>query len=522
VDASGLDKMNSMDDKGNDMPLMEDSPSYAILKSHGMLTTEYRKSSFEDIFSPIDFKANSSHSGNWMARFASCWCIPGVGCAMYNATHTEMFVPSGHVGLLIDNENRFLFAQPGMHNIPSMWIQVDREPEQLDKVIVHGNRTLLVVQQGTIGVAWDNGQPKLFPPGIHSWLSETLRFESFIPLDRHVIEFGPYTLLTVNEGYAAVTQNNGKQHILPGGQVHLLTHQNWRFEKFMTTKIQTDDLEEIKATSADNIILLVNSTVNWKIVDVEVAATKAAETMSTAKGDGSVDGDITKLRKDVLKQAIASLASFIGGVNYSDNFHMASKLNAAKASGQEDEEIEPAGNPEPKSGNPIYDHKRMAGAMEHANSVTSNYGIEIMSINIISATPVDKELTRALASGSVAAAESLRAETAARGQAKASKVAAEATATKARIEAEGEAEAEVLKAKGLAEAELIRAEASKKAADLLSQNKVAVELAKMDKSAECLNSKDKFFFGQEPAYMSNLILKDSQPVTRSALPPIVS
>ena len=73
-----------------------------------------------------------------------------------------------------------------------------------------------------------------------------------------------------------------------------------------------------------------NSTVNWKIVDVEVAATKAAETMSTAKGDGSVDGDITKLRKDVLKQAIASLASFIGGVNYSDNFHMASKLNAAK------------------------------------------------------------------------------------------------------------------------------------------------------------------------------------------------
>ena len=144
------------------------------------------------------------------------------------------------------------------------------------------------------------------------------------------------------------------------------------------------------------------------------------------------------------------------------------------------------------------------------------------SINIISATPVDKELTRALASGSVAAAESLRAETAARGQAKASKVAAEATATKARIEAEGEAEAEVLKAKGLAEAELIRAEASKKAADLLSQNKVAVELAKMDKSAECLNSKDKFFFGQEPAYMSNLILKDSQPVTRSALPPIVS
>ena len=59
------------------------------------------------------------------------------------------------------------------------------------------------------------------------------------------------------------------------------------------------------------------STVNWRITNVEVAATMAAETMARSGVDGAVSGDISKLRNDVLKQAIASLAAFIGTVNYS-------------------------------------------------------------------------------------------------------------------------------------------------------------------------------------------------------------
>ena len=37
---------------------------------------------------------------------------------------------------------------------------------------------------------------------------------------------------------------------------------------------------------------------------------------------------------------------------------------------------------------------RRWAAVEHANSVTRSYGIEIMSINIISAAPVDDALTK--------------------------------------------------------------------------------------------------------------------------------
>ena len=51
-------------------------------------------------------------------------------------------------------------------------------------------------------------------------------------------------------------------------------------KKFLSMKIQTDELEKIEATSADNINMSVTSTVNWRIVDPEVAAVMAAETMA--------------------------------------------------------------------------------------------------------------------------------------------------------------------------------------------------------------------------------------------------
>merc|ERR1719399_368170 len=231
----------------------------------------------------------------------------------------------------MDQQNRYLFAQPGMHNINSMFIRVTSEPRPLRGHIKHGNRTIVVVDQGSIGYASDNGQPVLLPPGIHVWTSESMDFVKQHHLNDHIIELGPYTLVTVNEGYSAVTQNNGKQVILAGGHTHFLTHKNWKFEKFITLKIQTDDLEKIKATSADNINMMVDSTVNWRIVDVEVAATMAAETMAMS-GKGSISADITKLRRDVLKQALASLAAFIGSVYYSESFHMSAAAAGHMAS----------------------------------------------------------------------------------------------------------------------------------------------------------------------------------------------
>ena len=94
---------------------------------------------------------------------------------------------------------------------------------------------------------------------MHYWSSDTIVFQKHIDLSDPVINLGPFTLVTVDEGYAAVTQNNGQQCILTGGAVYLLTHRNWKFEKFISEKIQTDDIAPTLMQTADNVLLQVRA-----------------------------------------------------------------------------------------------------------------------------------------------------------------------------------------------------------------------------------------------------------------------
>merc|ERR1711977_471994 len=133
----------------------------------------------------------------------------------------------------------------------------------------------------------------------------------------------------------------------------------------------------------------------------------------------------------------------------------------------------------------IFDGHRMASAVEAANLITQTYGVTILSINIISAIPADRELQQALARGAVASADAERAETVARGEAKAVRIRAEADA----------------------EAEKIRAEGARSAADMLAESQVAVDLAKISKVGEALQGKgtNTLFFGAESNDLGGLL-----------------
>merc|ERR1712159_711070 len=340
--------------------------------------------------------------------------------------------------------------------------------------------------QGHIGYAEDMGQPVLLPPGLHEWRSSTLQFKKHVDLNNSMIHLGPYTVITVDEGYCAVTQNNGRQMVLPGGATHLLNHRNWKFEKFMTQKIQTNDLQPIEATSADNVMMHTDATVVWRITQVDDAAKWSAETMNRDGSDTSCSSqsDIKKLRNDVLKQATASLAAFIGEIRYSDSFH----ISAAGPSAATGQVVGTPRSPPTEvscSMSAIFDGSRMASAVEAANAITSTYGVTILSINIISAVPADHDLQQALAKGAVASADAERAETVAHGEAKAVRIRAEADA----------------------EADRIRAEGARSAAELLSTNQVAVELAKISKVGEALQGKgtNTLFFGADNGNLGGLL-----------------
>merc|ERR1719261_1129000 len=234
----------------------------------------------------------------------------------------------------------------------------------------------------------DRGQPLLLPPGMHYWESDTITFQKNIDLSEPVINMGPYTLVTVDEGYSAVTQNNGRMVCLRGGQVYLLTHRNWKFEKFMSEKVQTDDIPMQTMSTADNVLLTVSATVTWMIKDVETAARCAADTMYT--GTSANDVSMPTLRNDVVKQALASLSAFIGSVRYSESFGI-----STAASTLHNPPTAPV-EPEAEAGcRGLFDdeaRKHLQTAVDHCNEVTIRYGVVVTSVNIISAMPKDDQL----------------------------------------------------------------------------------------------------------------------------------
>jgi len=263
----------------------------------------------------------------------------------------------------------------------------------------------------------------------------------------------------------------------------MLTHRQWKFEKFISQKIQTNDLQKVEATTGDNVVLSTTATVNWLISDVALAARMAAETM---KQDGMPmkGGDIEKLRQDVLKQAQASLSAFIGTVRYGSSVDASAAIQSKPGQtmgGMEN----------------LYDVAKLQNAVVHANSICHRYGISIISINIISAVPIDKALQEALAKGAVAAAEAEQAEVAASGNARA-----------LLIKTRSEADAQIVTAQATAEAARIRASGETDAAKQLETSEIAVELARISECGKATSDKSTFFFGtggaaELPALLSN-------------------
>merc|ERR1712176_472756 len=138
--------------------------------------------------------------------------------------------------------------------------------------IVNGTKAIITVKQGYVGYALEKGEPILLPPGLHQWDNPDITFDKFIDLSSSLIALGPYTLVTVEEGYAAITQDNGRQKVLGGGRSYMLTHQNWKFQTWLSQKMQTDELGPLGITTGDNITLSIKANVNWQIEDAVVAA----------------------------------------------------------------------------------------------------------------------------------------------------------------------------------------------------------------------------------------------------------
>lgn len=487
----GRPKQDSMD--AELLSIIQHTPAYRALHENNLLCNEYLVHNVQDL-------RLNTRSWNWSpCPFCTLRCASCCGCLGCN----KYFVVNGgcvRKGMHINGE--YTFFGEGMHVTSEFFTSVEDEDVRLNNgAIIHGTKAIVIVSQGFIGLAMDRGQPMLLPPGLHQWDSQSVEFKELIDLSSSLIRLGPYTLVTVDEGYAAITQDNGEQKILEGGSSYMLTHRNWKFEKFMTKKIQTDDVGPVAVTTGDNVPLTATATVNWIISDAKLAARMAAQTMENEKNSSgknnklteeetSMQFDITAIRQDVIRQVTSSLAAFVGSVNYSAHGHanMAAVVDGTQKKNTAAQEPEPA--PGVDTRRVLFDPARLFSSVDHANDICHRYGVSILSINLISAAPSDHGLLEALSKGAVATVAAEQTQTAARGEAQAMLLKAKAEAESARIRAEGDAQAEE-----------IRAEGSLQAAQRLQGSDVAVQLAKLKTAGACLRDTqaNSFFFGLKGA-----------------------
>jgi len=209
------------------------------------------------------------------------------------------------------------------------------------------------------------------------------------------------------------------------------------------------------------------------------------------------------------------LSALIGKVNFSDTFSAATQLQygsqpalpgvvpgrrVSDESGPSRHAAGPSSStsmpPAPEPHALLFDLDKLRNAVSHANHMTTRYGVEVLSINIISAKPADKQLMQSLAKGAVAAAEAQQLETAARGQAKANTIAAR-----------GQADALKISAQAGADADVTRAEGRRQAAKLLNEEEVAVSLATISATGEALGmSRSNLIMAKEPGQLSSMML----------------
>lgn len=261
----------------------------------------------------------------------------------------------------------------------------------------------------------------------------------------------------------------------------------------------------------------VDATVCWQISDVQMCAERAAETMTAPPSADARRrepiGPLDKLRMDVLKQAEASLSALVGKVHFSNTFSAAAAVQVGQTTvpkAMRSEQASSIGHADLGGADRVaemhllFDLDKLTDAVRHANAMSSRYGVEVLSINIISAKPADAMLREALATGAVAAAQAQQIEIAAKGSAKAKK-----------IESQGYADALKISAQADADAEVTRAEGSKQAAMLLQTETVAVDLAKIQATGAALASaKSSLILNAEPNAVGSMLLANPNVVNK--------
>lgn len=287
--------------------------------------------------------------------------------------------PGRHI---IDNEN-FIF-----HGIQSA----------TKEYVAIRSKHRVMVPTGRLGLAWDGGDATLLTSERVYYLDNNLfRYVKSVDILDAVIEHGSIKIITVNEGLLGIAFDDGQLRVLPPGR-HVIDKATFMFSAFLSTGQETLPISQITSLSADNVGLSFSAAFSLQVVDALKAVTMLGRDLKgehEKQASGGVDLPFsTKVFQANLRdRARLALSIIIGNNKFTDTFLSTTTFDEAGNEQDGDEQGSFKG---------LVHDMFMA---KFADEMLHECGVKIIDISIENIVITSRELAHALAQAAVKATE---------------------------------------------------------------------------------------------------------------------
>jgi regulator of protease activity HflC (stomatin/prohibitin superfamily) len=209
-----------------------------------------------------------------------------------NGTIHLIRVRSDKIGLAWDN-NEAKILEPDFYEYNSSTFQFDKLIPANQKIIQHGTKARIRVDDGELGYAWLSGKALELKPGVHEFDDAQFIFEKHYKANEELIQFGNLTRLIVKAGQVRPVWVDGLLEIKEAG-IYNFDSPKIIIGNIITLQDTVKNYSQIQVTTQDRMPMLVTSQISYRITD--------AKTLVTSIGVDNVDKSIETIAHSALRQ----------------------------------------------------------------------------------------------------------------------------------------------------------------------------------------------------------------------------
>ena len=322
-----------------------------------------------------------------------------------------LIVPRGKlVPVVVNGEGHFLLE--GRHTINQARFTINcplldggkiAYKSLTDEYITAGTRHRIIVPRGKLGLALEQGEPVVYEPGsMHLVNSPLFQYQGSVDVTQQVVKHGSLKIVTVNDGQVGITYNDGVLELFQTGR-HTITAETHILAGFVSTGQQTLRISEVTGMTLDNVELQFDAAICIRVVDAQ----KAVTTLATGQNRTNV---VEEMFANVQERAKLDLCTIIGKNRFNKK-HVATTTPTARdgksgvddalaSVGEDFEKVAPAETAPEDAGFRSAVHDSFMVLFKEEMSETC--GVEVINMAVEDARITDPELAKGLAAAAVA------------------------------------------------------------------------------------------------------------------------